>query len=114
MFVAVLISAGSAPAAPRTSLYQQKTADFLTHCNFVEHDECVSLVNDALKTLAAEAAIGRGRDLCAPLPLKPEQSDDLVIWILSNAQAANGFAADDLSLAARTLWPCPARTQPSR
>ena len=107
-FAAVLISAGSASAAPQTSLYQEKTADFLTHCNLVEHDECVVLVNQALKTLEAEAAIGRGRNLCAPLPLKPEQSDDLMIWILSNPQAANGFAADDLSLGARTLWPCPA------
>jgi hypothetical protein len=104
--IAVLVSAGAAVAAPRESLYQQKTADFLTHCNLVEPDECVALVNQALKTLEAEAAIGRGRNLCAPLPLKAEQSDDLIIWILSNAQAANGFAADDLSLAARTLWPC--------
>ncbi len=106
--VAALLS-GTTPvsAAPHeTSIYQQKTADFLTHCNLVEHDECVALVNRALMTLEAEAAIGRGRNLCAPLPLKPEQSDDLIIWILSNAQAANGFAADDLSLAARTLWPC--------
>ena len=101
------LGAQIASAAPReASLYQQQTADFLTHCNLVEHEECVMLVNQALKTLEAEAAIGRGRNLCAPLPLKPEQSDDLIIWILSNPQAANGFAADDLSLAARTLWPC--------
>jgi hypothetical protein len=105
--IAVLVSAGAAVAAPReASLYQQKTADFLTHCNLIEHDECVALVNQALKTLEAEAAIGRGRNLCAPLPLRAEQSDDLIIWILSNPAAANGFAADDLSLAARTLWPC--------
>jgi len=106
-FAAVLFGATLAWAGAReASIYQQKTADFLTRCNIVEHGECVDLVNQALKTLEAEAAIGRGRNLCAALPLRPEQSDDLIIWILSNAQAANGFAADDLSLAARTLWPC--------
>jgi hypothetical protein len=40
------------------------------------------------------------------LPLSKEQSDQMLLWMLSNAQQMNGFAADDIGLAARTLWPC--------
>jgi hypothetical protein len=85
--------------------YQQKTADFLTRC--VTQDElCGDMLNEELKTLSAQAAIGRAKDICAPLPLSKEQSDQMLLWMLSNAQQMNGFAADDIGLAARTLWLC--------
>ncbi len=91
--------------APAAQNYQQKTADFLTRC--VTQDElCGDMLNEELKTLSAQAAIGRAKDICAPFPLSKEQSDQMLLWMLSNAQQMNGFAADDIGLAARTLWPC--------
>ncbi len=97
-----ILSASPVPAAQN---YQQKTADFLTRC-VTEDELCGDMLNEELKTLAVAASIGRGKDICAPLPLNKEQTDQMLLWMLSNAQQMNGFAADDIGLAARTLWPC--------
>jgi len=85
--------------------YQQKTADFLTRC-VTQEAQCGDMLNEELKALAAQALIGRAKDICAPLPLTKDQTDEMLLWMLSNAQQMNGFAADDIGLAARTLWPC--------
>ena len=85
--------------------YQQKTADFLTRC-VVQEEQCGDLLNAELKDIAGQALIGRTKDICVPLPLSKDQTDQLLLWMLSNAQQMNGFAADDIGLGARTLWPC--------
>jgi len=102
---AIVFSAIIPAAALAAPSYQEKTADFLTRC-VVQEDQCGDLLNAELKTLAAEALLGRAKDICAPLPLNRDQSDQLLLWMLSNASQMNGFAADDVGLAARTLWPC--------
>jgi len=106
---AVAVSLGGSVLFPAVTAaapnYQQKTADFLTRC-VVQEETCGDRLNEELKTIAAQAVIGRAKDICAPLPLTKEQTDQLLLWMLSNAQQMNGYAADDIGLAARTLWPC--------
>jgi len=103
---AAIVFAAIVPAAALAApSYQEKTADFLTRC-VVQEDQCGDMLNAELKALAAAALVGRAKDICAPLPLSKEQSDQVLLWMLSNASQMNGFAADDVGLAARTLWPC--------
>ena len=66
------------------------------------------MLNEELKVIAGQALIGRAKDICVPLPLSKDQADQLLLWMLSNAQQMNGFACDHVSpLMSRRPWPFP-------
>ena len=87
--------------------YSKKTEDLLLMCGN-GGEECRAFVNDVLKTLNVAAVIQPPRNYkgCAPAPLTAEQVDELVLWLLSRAQLATGYAAEDIGTAAQDLWPC--------
>jgi hypothetical protein len=89
------------------AIYAQKTVDMLLMCGN-GGEECRAFINDVLKTLNVAAVIQPPANYkgCAPAPLTPEQTDQLVLWLLSRPQLSSGYAAVDIGTAAQDLWPC--------
>jgi hypothetical protein len=88
-------------------MYGKKTDEVLILCSNGGMP-CADFINGVLKTLNASTAVrpaGAYRG-CAPAPLSGEQVDQVVLWILSRAQLATGYAVQDIGLAAEDLWPC--------
>ena len=85
----------------------KRTDDLLLMCSN-GGEPCRAFVNDVLKTLNIAAVIQRPRNYqgCAPAPLTAEQVDQIVLWLLSRAQLATGYAAEDIGAAAQDMWPC--------
>jgi hypothetical protein len=107
--VAILGAALLGAAAPfdAREVYSKKTDDLLLMCGN-GGQPCRDFINDVLKTLNVAAVIQPVRNYkgCAPAPLTSEQVDQVVLWLLSRAQLASGYAAEDIGTAAQDLWPC--------
>ena len=103
---AVSLLQAAAPFDAR-GVYSKKTEDLLLMCSN-GGTPCREFVNDVLKTLNVAAVLQPVKNYkgCAPAPLSGEQVDQLVLWLLSRAQLATGYAADDIAIAAEDLWPC--------
>jgi hypothetical protein len=104
ILVAAMAFAGGAGAG---ELANSKTVDFLLNCNY-DRDACNEFINQTLKTLDVRSVLGLSRTykICAPLPLRPEEADQIVVWILSRAQQSTGRAAEDIVIASEDIWPC--------
>ena len=102
---AVLLQAAGSFDAREVSA--KKTDDLLLMCTD-GGEPCRAFVNDVLKTLNVTSVIQPARNYkgCAPAPLTAEQVDQIVLWLLSRAQLATGYAAEDIGAAAQDLWPC--------
>ncbi len=97
---------GAAPFDAR-EISGKKTDDLLLMCTN-GGEPCRAFINDVLKTLNVTSVIQPVRNYkgCAPAPLTAEQVDQIVLWLLSRAQLATGYAAVDIGAAAQDLWPC--------
>jgi len=102
---AVLLG-GAAPFDVR-EVYSKKTDDLLFLCTN-GGQACRDFINDVLKTLnvAALTTPAPYYKGCAPAPLSPEQTDQVVLWLLSRPSLSSGYAAVDIGTAAEDLWPC--------
>jgi hypothetical protein len=88
-------------------VYSKKTDDLLLMCAN-GGAPCRDFINDVLQALNVAAVIrpvGNYKG-CAPAPLSSEQVDQVVLWLLSRAQLASGYAAEDIGTAAQDIWPC--------
>lgn len=104
--LSAVIVCGAEPFDVR-EVYSKKTEDLLLMCTN-GGEVCRDFINDVLKTLNVAALTKPAANYkgCAPAPLSPEQTDQLVLWLLSRPSLASGYAAVDIGTAAEDIWPC--------
>ena len=97
----------TAAQAQSVSLAGLMTSDYLQQCQ-KDQNACRDTTNSMLQILNAASALGQGKFYrgCAPVPLSPEQTGQLLTRIRERPPTAMAYAADDIAAAAEALWPC--------
>ena len=108
VFALILAAAAAVPQARGAAdISGAMTGEYLAQCQR-DRNACQDFTNQVLQVLTAAARLGQGKLYkgCAPVPLGPDETGQLIQWMLSRPQQATGYAADDIGTAAEALWPC--------
>jgi hypothetical protein len=107
MALALTGTVALAPSVLGADIAGRMTADYLQECQ-ANRNACRDFTNTVLQVLTSAAYLGQKQLYkgCAPVPLDPAETGELLAWILSHPQQATGYAADDIAMAAEALWPC--------
>lgn len=108
MMTAIALEPAAGARAQSVNLAGLMTSDYLLQCQ-KDLNACRETTNGMLQILSAASALGQAKFYkgCAPVPLSPEQTTQLLTRILGRPQQPMAYAADDIASAAEALWPCP-------